>query len=359
MASEAPPFWWQPPDWRAYALYPVSAVYAAVARRHMNNARREPIDVPVLCVGNFTVGGAGKTPVAIALAKQARRMKRSPGFLSRGFGGKFPAPHVVDLHHDSARHVGDEPLLLAEHAPVAVTPDRAAGAKLLASRGCDFLIMDDGFQSARIHMDFALLVVDGRRGVGNGHVIPGGPVRAPLIHQMRFVQGVLKIGDGEAADDIVRMASRAGRPVYEAHTEIRDAGQFAGRRFLAFAGIGDPQKFFDTVPQAGGTVEMSRSFPDHHFFTRDDLADLATAAAEKGLELITTAKDAVRLRHGASHEREFAANLNVLHIDLLFDIQHTPRAIIEATLEEWRHRHNRQANQAQVTKKLGDKQTPA
>ena len=115
-------------------------------------------------------------------------MQLSPGFLSRGFGGNFPVPHVVDLHHDSARHVGDEPLLLAEHAPVAVTPDRAAGAKLLASRGCDFLIMDDGFQSARIHMDYALLVVDGRRGVGNGHVIPGGPVRAPLVHQMRFAQ---------------------------------------------------------------------------------------------------------------------------------------------------------------------------
>ena len=129
---------------------------------------------------------------------------------------------MVDASHDSARHVGDEPLLLAEHAPVAVTPDRAAGAKLLASRGCDFLIMDDGFQSARIHMDYALLVVDGRRGVGNGHVIPGGPVRAPLVHQMRFAHAVLKIGDGEAADDIVRMASRAGRPVFEAHAEIRD-----------------------------------------------------------------------------------------------------------------------------------------
>ena len=210
--------------------------------------------------------------------------------------------------------------------------------------------MDDGFQSARIHMDYALLVVDGRRGVGNGHVIPGGPVRAPLIDQLRFANGVLKIGEGEAADDVVRMASRAGRPVFEAHTEIRDAGRFAGRRFLAFAGIGHPAEILRHGSQAGGTVEMSRSFPDHHFFTRDDLADLTTAAAEKGLELITTAKDAVRLRHGASHEREFAASLNVLEIDLLFDIQHTPRAIIDATLEEWRHRHNRQANQAQLQK---------
>jgi tetraacyldisaccharide 4'-kinase len=341
MASEAPPFWWEAPDWRAYALFPASAVYAAVARRRMTYARREKIDVPVLCVGNFTVGGAGKTPVAIALAEEAKRMQLSPGFLSRGFGGSFPAPHMVDPHRDSARHVGDEPLLLSAHAPVAVTPDRAAGAKLLASRGCDLVIMDDGFQSARIHMDFALLVVDGRRGVGNGHVIPGGPVRAPLVHQLRFAQGLLKIGEGEAANDIIRMASRAGRPVYEAHTVPRDPEQFAGRRFLAFAGIGDPQKFFATIEEAGGAVEITRSFADHHFFTREDLDDLATAARDKGLELITTAKDAVRLRHGAEHERAFAAGLNVLEIALVFDVAHTPRAIIDATLREWRERRHR------------------
>ena len=188
-----------------------------------------------------------------------------------------------------------------------------------------------------------MLVVDGRRGVGNGHVIPGGPVRAPLVHQMRFAHAVLKVGDGEAADDIVRMASRAGRPVYEAHTEIRDPGRFAGRRFLAFAGIGDPGKFFDTVAAAGGAVEMTRSFPDHHFFTRDDLADLSATAVEKGLELVTTAKDAVRLRHGASHEQAFAAGVEVLEIDLLFDLSLTPRTIVEATLKEWRDRHHRRA----------------
>jgi tetraacyldisaccharide 4'-kinase len=341
MASEAPPFWWEAADWRAYALLPVSAVYGAVARRRMTQARRERIDIPVVCVGNFTVGGAGKTPVAIALAREARRMQLNPGFLSRGFGGNFPAPHVVDAEHDSARYVGDEPLLLAAHAPVVVTPDRAAGARLLASRGCGIAIMDDGFQSARIHMDFALLVVDARRGVGNGHVIPGGPLRAPLLHQLRFVQGVLKVGAGEAANDIIRMASRAGRPVYEARTATRDPGQFAGRRFLAFAGIGDPEKFFLTVEEAGGLVEVRRAFPDHHAFSHEDLDDLTAAAREKGLELITTEKDAVRLRHGGEHERAFTAALEVLEIDLVFEVAHTPRAIIESALKEWRERRHK------------------
>jgi tetraacyldisaccharide 4'-kinase len=341
MASEAPPFWWEAPDWRAYALSPLSTVYGAVVRRRMTHARRERIDIPVICVGNFTVGGAGKTPVAMALAGEARRMRLNPGFLSRGFGGNFPAPHVVEAEHDSARHVGDEPLLLAEHAPVVVTPDRAAGARLLASRGCDLVIMDDGFQSARIHMDFALLVVDARRGVGNGHVIPGGPLRAPLIHQLRFLQGVLKVGAGDAANDIVRMASRAGRPVYEAHAATRNPAQFAGRRFLAFAGIGDPDKFFLTVEGAGGIVEARRAFPDHHYFSREDLDDLTAAARDNGLELITTAKDAVRLRHGSEHERAFAAALNVLEIDLVFDVARTPRAIIESALKEWRERRHK------------------
>ena len=340
MASEAPPFWWQAPDWRAWTLAPVSAVYGAVAGRRMAHGPREPIDLPVICVGNFTVGGAGKTPAAIALSREAKRMRLQPGFLSRGYGGSFPKPHVVDAYHDSARHVGDEPLLLAEHAPVVVTPDRAAGARLLASRGCELLIMDDGFQSARLHMDFALLVVDARRGVGNGHVIPGGPLRAPLIEQLRLLHGVLKVGEGEAANDIIRRASRAGRPVYEAHVRPRDPGQFNGRRFLAFAGIGDPDKFFRTVEEAGGTVEMRRGFPDHHFFSRDDLDDLAAAARKEGLELITTAKDAVRLRHGSEHERAFAKDLSVLEIELVFDIAHTPRVVIEQALKAWRERRH-------------------
>ncbi|HTV67705.1 MAG TPA: tetraacyldisaccharide 4'-kinase [Rhizobiaceae bacterium] len=338
MVTEAPPFWWAKADWRAYALYPASAIYGAVAARRLKAARREPIDLPVLCVGNLTVGGAGKTPVAIALARQAVKMELKPGFLSRGYGGSFHGPHIVDPHHDSARTVGDEPLLLAEHAPVAVTPDRAAGARLLASRGCDIVIMDDGFQSARIWIDYALLVVDGDRGIGNGHVIPGGPMRAPLIDQMRYADAVVRMGQGTSADAVVRMASRAGKRAFDAEHRTRDADQFAGRKFLAFAGIGNPQKFFATISAAGGTVAAKRSFPDHHFYTREDLADLAALSQKEGLELVTTAKDAIRLRHGASYEREFAQKLAVLEIDAVFEMEAAARQIIDAAVHGWRER---------------------
>jgi tetraacyldisaccharide 4'-kinase len=336
MASEAPPFWWKKPDWRAYTLSPFSALYGLVAGRRMVTAKRERFDLPVLCVGNFTVGGSGKTPVAIALADEAKRMGLSPGFLSRGHGGSFGQPHIVDTHHDTAKYVGDEPLLLAEHAPVAVTPSRAAGAKLLVEQGCDFLIMDDGFQSAHIHIDYALLVVDARYGVGNGHVIPGGPLRAPLVSQLRFADAVLKMGEGTAADAIVRKASRAGKAVYEAVARSRNELSFAGRRFLAFAGIGHPEKFYDTLRRAGGLVEMTRSFGDHHVYEEDELNELLATAKADGLELVTTAKDAVRLRHGAP--QAFLDRLKVLEIDAVFELNHAPRLIIQETLEIWRRR---------------------
>ncbi|ODT15109.1 MAG: tetraacyldisaccharide 4'-kinase [Mesorhizobium sp. SCN 65-12] len=342
MASEAPPFWWEKPDWRAFALSPLSFAYKLAAGRMLRRARREPVDIPVLCVGNFTVGGTGKTPVAIALARQARRMQLNPGILSRGHGGgAYGEPHLVDAGHASAQHVGDEPLLLAEHAPVAVTANRAAGARLLQKQGCDFLIMDDGFQSARIHIDFALIVVDARYGIGNGRVIPAGPLRASIVDQLVFTDALLKMGEGTAADVVVRKAARAGRPIFEAHAEPRDTGRFAGRRFLAFAGIGHPDKFFDTLRAAGGDVAIARPFPDHHVYGEDELGELVRTARAEGLDLITTAKDAARLRHGAPSY--FLEQLDVLEIDAVFEIDHVPELIIDQTLDAWRQRRLRGA----------------
>lgn len=334
MASEAPPFWWDKPDWRAIALSPLSAVYGRIAARRLENARREKTGVPVLCVGNPTVGGAGKTPVAIALARQAAQMGLTPGFLSRGHGGSLSArTHLVDLGHDSAKSTGDEPLLLARVAPTAVTPDRAAGARMLVAEGCDFLIMDDGFQSARIHYDYALLVIDARRGIGNGHIIPGGPVRAPLVAQLRHADAVLKMGQGDGADRVVRLASRAGRPVYEASVHPRPESGVEGRRFLAFAGIGDPEKFFATVAEAGGWVTVAKAYPDHHYYTDEDLTDLMAEAKAAGLGLVTTAKDAVRIRRSSEVGEALLAQLNVVEIETEFSPDSVPKRIVAATLE--------------------------
>lgn len=337
MASEAPSFWWQKADLRAYALYPLSSAYGFVAGRRMINARREKMDIPVLCVGNFTVGGTGKTPLAIALAKQAKKMRLKPGFLSRGYGGSISEPHVVDRDRDSARQVGDEPLLLAEHALTVTAPQRVDGVALLVENGCDFVIMDDGFQSAHLHMDYALVVVDGRYGVGNGHVIPAGPLRAPLIHQIRYATGIVRMGEDTAGEAVVRQAARAGRPIFEASIRPRDGESYIGRRFLAFAGIGHPEKFFNTVGEVGGTAVMSRSFPDHHLYSNDELAELSATAKAAGLELITTAKDAIRL-HNATAAKELIEQLVVLEIDAVFETPQSAARIISDTLNAWRER---------------------
>jgi tetraacyldisaccharide 4'-kinase len=338
MVSEAPPFWWKKADWRAAILSPFSSAYASLARRSLLKARREKIAAPVLCVGNLTVGGAGKTPVAIALAVEAREMGLKPGFLSRGHGGSNSAPRLVDPAHDRAKHVGDEPLLLARHAPVAVTRNRAAGARLLMQKGCDFLIMDDGFQSARIHFDYALIVVDARRGVGNGHTMPGGPLRARLVDQMPYADALLTVGEGNGADHIVRMAARAGKPVFSARQRPLAGSGIAGKRVLAFAGIGDPAKFFATVEEAGGEIALKRAFADHHFYAPDELADLAATAERRGLELATTTKDAVRIFDGSAATKEFLEKVHVVEIDMVFDPETIPGQIIGETLDAWRER---------------------
>ncbi|MBS3647385.1 tetraacyldisaccharide 4'-kinase [Pseudaminobacter sp. 19-2017] len=336
MFSQAPAFW-SKPDWRVAALSPVALVYGAVARRRLVTAARRQVELPVLCVGNFTVGGSGKTPVVIALALEAGRMGLKPGILSRGHGGRARKPLLVEPERDGAELVGDEPLLLARHAPVAVTPDRTAGARLLEEQGCDFVIMDDGFQSAHIHMDFALLVVDAAHGVGNGRVLPAGPLRAQIVDQLRYADAVLRLGDGHAADEVVRAASRAGRPVYDAALAPRTPDRFAGKRVLAFAGIGHPEKFFVTLRGIGADIVEARSFPDHHAFKEEEIRDLLTTARDQGLALVTTSKDAVRLGEGPASV-EIRQVLEVVEVEVDFASSETPRRIISQTLEAWRRR---------------------
>ncbi|MGL4487994.1 MAG: tetraacyldisaccharide 4'-kinase, partial [Rhizobiaceae bacterium] len=150
MASEAPPFWWEKADWRAALLWPLSKLYGMAAVRRMDKATPPAVNLPVMCIGNLTVGGGGKTPTAIAIAQAATKMKLKPGIVSRGYRGSAKGVHLVDSHQDLARHVGDEPLLISNYAPIVVSVDRLAGAMKLQEQGCNFIIMDDGFQSMRL-----------------------------------------------------------------------------------------------------------------------------------------------------------------------------------------------------------------
>lgn len=338
MVSEAPPFWWEKPGLQSALLYPAGWVYGRVARQIMEKRRRSAATVPVICVGNFTVGGSGKTPTALALADAVEARGLKPGFLTRGYGGNVRQPTVVDPAHHSARYVGDEPMLLAGRALTVASPDRPAGAELLVSEGADVIIMDDGFQSARLVFDHAVMVIDARKGVGNGRVFPAGPVRAPIVDQLRHADSLLVVGEGTGADRIIRLAARAAKPVHTARLVPLSPERLRGRNCLAFAAIGDPDKFFETLGASGIRVAHAKGFPDHHTFADDEIGELIDEADLYGLSLVTTAKDLVRLQGGHGRAHELASRAEVLEVRLDFDQAHTADTIIRLAIEKFKRR---------------------
>jgi tetraacyldisaccharide 4'-kinase len=321
----APAFWWEtPPSAFARALQPLGALYGAATARRIGRAGLRAA-VPVICVGNFTAGGAGKTPTALALAALLRGAGERPAFLSRGYGGRLPGPVLIGPQH-GARDVGDEPLLLARAAPTVVSRDRPAGAALATEAGASVIVMDDGLQNPSLAKDFGLAVVDGAVGVGNGLPLPAGPLRAPLAAQWPAVQAVLVIGHGAPSEALAREAEALGKPVFRATLapEPAAAARLKDARVLAFAGIGRPEKFFASLRACGATLVEERAFGDHHPYTAAEMAGLAAEAAAKGLQLVTTEKDRVRLE-GLGIP---LAGVHTLPVSLVFEDEAAVRAAI-------------------------------
>jgi len=290
-----PGFWWRGDGAAARLLAPAGAAYGLVAARRMAQPGRRAA-VPVLCVGNFTVGGSGKTPTAIAVARIFIAAGRRPFFLSRGYGGRLAGPVRVDAQ--PAGDVGDEPLLLARVAPTIVARDRPAGAAAAAQAGADAIIMDDGWQNPSLAKDLVIAVLDGRRGIGNGRVFPAGPLRAPLESQLDHADALLVIGHpGAGAEPAVAAGQRRNLPRFDGELAPEPAAlaKLAGVRVLAFAGIADPGKFFATLEDNGIAVAARRSFPDHHHFAAREIAELLGQADRERLTPVTTEKDLARL----------------------------------------------------------------
>lgn len=291
---------------------------AIAARRLAEQGGRA--DIPVICVGNPVAGGAGKTPTAIAIAGILKRSGRRPVFLSRGYGGRLAGPIEVDPARHRSADVGDEPLLLARYAPAIVSRDRLGGAALAASLG-DVIVMDDGFQNPLLTKDLSLLVVDGGSGVGNGLCVPAGPLRAPLDEQLARAQGLVLIGTGAAGERVASAAASHGLAVHRASLEPdpRAVAELRGRDVLAFAGIGRPQKFADTLRSVGCDVVQLSAFGDHHRFTASEARGLLVAAERAQLTLVTTEKDMVRLSGEADASLgELARRSRVLPVSLVF-----------------------------------------
>ena len=292
-----PGFWHRPSSFVSLLLLPLGVLYGAVAARRL---QREGLDagVPVLCIGNYHVGGAGKTPTVLALTKMLRDLGETPVVLSRGYGGRLHGPVKVDPDRHAAADIGDEPLMMARTVPVVVARDRISGVALARSQGASVILMDDGFQNPAIAKDASLIVIDGDRGLGNGLVFPAGPLRAPLPPQLARTDALIVVGDGDAAKAVAADIVARGKPVLSAHLKPEDASVAAlrGKRVLAFAGIGDPGRFFRTLRASGIDVVRERAFPDHHPFSKSEIETLAAEAKRNALTLVTTEKDLARLR---------------------------------------------------------------
>jgi tetraacyldisaccharide 4'-kinase len=308
-----PAFWWRDAGLASGLLAPAAACYGAIAARRMARAGAHA-GVPVVCVGNFTLGGTGKTPTAMYLAKMLEYAGEKPFCLSRGYGGSLAGPQRVDAKVDGAAQVGDEALLLARVAPTIVAHDRVAGAEAARVAGASVVVMDDGLQNASLAKDFTLAVVDGRRGLGNARVFPAGPLRAPLTTQLKCTDALLIVGEGPGAAS----AAATGLPVFHAHLhpDSRSIAELKARQVLAFAGIGDPDKFFATATQAGIAIAQRRAFPDHHRFTAEEAAELIMQAEHGGFALLTTEKDRARMA-GEPLLAALAAKAHVLPVTLV------------------------------------------
>ena len=304
-------------------LQPLAWAYAAgsAARRRWTEPWRA--SVPVICVGNLVAGGAGKTPVTLSLAARFAARGERVHILSRGYGGSLAGPVAVDAARHDASQVGDEPLLLAAVAPCWVARDRVAGAKAAIAAGASLLLLDDGLQNPTLAKDLSLLVIDGTYGLGNGRVLPAGPLREAPSAGIARADAIVLMGE-----DRQRLGGvDAGKPVLRAHLVAENAADFAGKPLIAFAGIARPDKFFRTLEAAGGHIVARHAFADHHRFRADELERLAAEAEQAGGVLVTTAKDAARL------SARWRARVGVLRVAVTWE---EARAL-DAVLARYRH----------------------
>jgi tetraacyldisaccharide 4'-kinase len=299
----APAFWARPrgaPGHRARLLAPLAWIWSTVGRRRRARTVPARLGIPVICIGNLTAGGAGKTPTAMALVERLAARGAAVHVISRGHGGSLAGPVRVDPARHSAAEVGDEPLLLAPFAPVWIGRDRVAAGRAAEAAGAAVLVMDDGFQNPSLAKDLCIVVVDAAAGFGNGRVIPAGPLRETVPEGLARADLVLSIGADAAQARLLRdWPELAPLARLQGRLEPLATGMdWHGLRSLAFAGIGRPEKFFATLRDLGAEVVASRAFADHAPYDARILARLDTEAVSHGAQLVTTEKDAVRLPPG-------------------------------------------------------------
>ena len=311
----------------AGCLSPLAALYGWMARARYTGTEPHHSRLPVVCVGNLTAGGTGKTPLTLHLCELLKAGGRRPAVLTRGYGGRLAGPHWV-TEGDSADAVGDEALLLARAAPTLVAHDRAAGARMIEeaivagdAAAADAIVMDDGLQNPQLAKDLTIAVVDGTRGLGNARVMPAGPLRAPLAFQLGLADAIVINASAPDAGNAVAgwLGQRFSGPILRCVTVVAgDAGWLRGQRAIAWAGIGAPQRFFAMLRSLGADVVETIAFRDHQRLDEADAQRLLAVARRRDAALVSTAKDMARLKGATGVLAELAASTRELPIRLHF-----------------------------------------
>lgn len=320
MRLKTPSFWYErTPGLRGTFLAPAAALYNAGRLVHQAFIKTELPPLPVICVGNLTAGGGGKTPTAASIMNLVENHKTAfnPAFLSRGYGGRLRGPLRVDPVFHTAADVGDEPLVLARHAPVFVSADRRAGALLAKKSGHDLLIMDDGLQNPSLKKTLSVVVIDGGSGFGNRLSLPAGPLREPLARGLARADAFIMIGEDDYG---LQKDIPPGKLLFTAR--LRPAGTLdANASYIAFCGLARPDKFRRTLEKMNVRICEWHEYPDHYPYTGDDLAFLDRRAMTAGAHLVTTEKDSVRIPQGIALQ----SPLDILPVTLVFD---DPEAVV-------------------------------
>lgn len=316
------PRFWSTKNPLSTALLPLSWLYALGARLRWAFTKPKTLSVPIICIGNLTAGGAGKTPVALAIGEMLKARHLDAFYISRGYGGSAKGPVLVDVQNHSAKEVGDEPLLLAQMLPTVVGKNRVEAAKFAIAQGAKIIVMDDGFQNPTLTKTLSLIVVDRRLSFGNERIIPAGPLRETVKRGLARADAIIIVNPANflptALPHIPMLIARS--------TPAADAQALAGKKLLAFCGIAYPKKFYRMLNKVGAMLAAQHSYPDHYHYTRADLEFLRAEAKKHDAILVTTAKDATRLPEA------FKREVTVAHMELAFEHPAQLQALLERAL---------------------------
>jgi tetraacyldisaccharide 4'-kinase len=291
-----PSFWYEKPGLRAALLKPLATLWTYETRRRLKNGSWDQIGIPVICIGNLTAGGTGKTPLVVAVLEYLQARGVDAHALTRGYGGSIEGPALVDPASHDAAQMGDEPLLLAAFAKTWVSADRLEGARAALRAGAQAIVMDDGFQNPALAQDLSFVVVDAQRGLGNERVMPAGPLREPASDGLARADAIVITSNTTSAPARFKPPESWKKPVLNGKLVPLQTGMdWQGLRALAFAGIGHPDKFFTTLKDLGADLVATHAYDDHAPYSDAILSRLQREAATKSAQLVTTEKDAARL----------------------------------------------------------------